>query len=206
VITRTPNSLALIADEDEYLLVANADNNNLAVFELEEGRPSKALGFIPVGWYPTSVRIHPKTKTIYVANGKGQSSRANVQGPNLDETSLTTTEYIAKLFVGTLSTISWPDPSRMAEYTRDAYTCSPLLENSGINAVPKEKSPIPHRLGEPSPIKYCVYIIKENRTYDQVLGDIPKGNGDPYLCLFPEKVTPNHHAIVNDFVLLYIAS
>jgi hypothetical protein len=63
-------------------------------------------------------------------------------------------------------------------------------------------NPIPRRLGLPSPIKYCIYIIKENRTYDQVLGDMPEGNGDPSLCLFPEKVTPNHHKLAREFVLL----
>ncbi|MBX6314978.1 MAG: phosphoesterase, partial [Isosphaeraceae bacterium] len=62
--------------------------------------------------------------------------------------------------------------------------------------------PIPRKVGDPSPIKYCVYIIKENRTYDQVFGDIPEGNGEPAICLFPEKVTPNHHALAKEFVLL----
>ena len=197
----TPNSLALTEDE-EYLLIANADNNNLAVFEIEEDEPIRGVGYIPVGWYPTSVRIHPKTQKIYVADGKGQSSKANVLGPNPGKKWMSTTEYIGGLYTGTLTSIDWPDDAKLYEYTQDAYSCSPYIEGSKTTFIPDEKNPIPFKLGNPSPIKYCVYIIKENRTYDQVFGDISKGNGDPYLCLFPEKVTPNHHAIAQNFVLL----
>ena len=197
----TPNSLALSADE-EYLLIANADNNNLAFFKLDNDGPSRSVGFIPVGWYPTSVRVHPGTNKIYVANGKGQSSKANRNGPNPGVPSISTTEYIAKLFTGTLSAIYWPSDKELSDYTRTAYECSPYQKDNQINAVPDGENPIPRKLGDSSPIKYCVYIIKENRTYDQILGDIKKGNGDPNLCLFPKKVTPNHHAIVNEFVLL----
>jgi hypothetical protein len=85
------------------------------------------------------------------------------------------------------------------------YECSPIqrgdpraVHDSGGVAA----NPIPGRVGEPCPIKYVVYVIKENRTYDQVFGDIPEGNGDPHLCLFPEAITPNHHALVREFVLL----
>ena len=200
----TPNSLCMTEDEF-FLLTANADNNNLVMFEMDQDQVSRSLGFIPVGWYPTSVRIHPETKKIYVANGKGQSSKANRLGPNPGISSITTTEYIAGLFVGTLSIVEWPNNSELIEYTQTAYDCSPYLEGNKIVISPDLKdgdNPIPRTLGDPSPIKYCIYIVKENRTYDQIFGDIKKGNGDQSLCLFPEKVTPNHHAIANEFVLL----
>src|SRR5207237_9112258 len=71
-----------------------------------------------------------------------------------------------------------------------------------VTAPRPPNNPIPAKLGDPSPIKYCIYIVKENRTYDQVLGDMPEGNGDPKLCLFPEPVTPNEHEIAREFVLL----
>ena len=93
----------------------------------------------------------------------------------------------------------------MAELTRTVYACSPLkakLSQADANRPSAPNHPIPAKVGDPSPITHCVYIIKENRTYDQILGDIKKGNGEPALCLFPEKATPNHHAIVNEFVLL----
>jgi YVTN family beta-propeller protein len=198
----TPNSLALSPDE-KHLLIANADNNNLAVFEIEKGGAAESRGFIPVGWYPTSVRIHPQTKRIYAANAKGQSSKANVNGPQpIYRDYTTTTEYIGALFLGALSGIEWPDKEKLATYTQDAYACSPYRGEGLVNEVPEGPNPIPRAPGQMTPIKHCIYIIKENRTYDQVFGDIEKGNGDPRLCLFPEKVTPNLHALVNTFVLL----
>lgn len=197
----TPNSLAL-SEGEKHLMIANADNNNLAVFELGEEEPSRSIGFIPAGWYPTSVRIHPVTGRIYVANGKGQSSKANTLGPNPGIPTMTTTEYIARLFVGTLSIIDWPGADKLGKYTQTAYECSPYVGADQITGTVDQNNPIPATVGDPSPIKYCVYIIKENRTYDQIFGDIGKGNGDPSLCLFPEKVTPNHHAIAKEFVLL----
>jgi hypothetical protein len=142
-----------------------------------------------------------------VANGKGASSRANRDGPNPIAPGGTgrTREYIGGLFQGTLSIIPMPGPDRMAAYSRTVYECSPLRRGdpTAVNgaAVPPGH-PIPGRVGEPSPIKYVVYIIKENRTYDQVFGDLPDGNGDANLCLFPEAVTPNHHALAREFVLL----
>ena len=91
----------------------------------------------------------------------------------------------------------------MVRFTKDAYAVSPLRQDEQPNLQSLAKdSAIPGRVGDASPIQYCFYIIKENRTYDQVFGDIAKGNGDANLCIFPELVTPNHHALVNDFVLL----
>ena len=110
----------------------------------------------------------------------------------------------ADLFPGALSIIDLPAGGdwrqQLAGYTSQCYQCSPRgeAEPAGMPA----DSPVPAEPGQPSPIKYCIYIIKENRTYDQVLGDLPQGNGDPRLCLFPESVTPNHHKLARDFVLL----
>src|SRR5206468_4149468 len=89
---------------------------------------------------------------------------------------------------------------RLTAYTQQAYLCSPLTPSNGVPAARPADSPIPARPGEHTSIRYCLYIIKENRTYDQVLGDMPQGNGDPNLCLFPERVTPNHHKLARDFV------
>jgi DNA-binding beta-propeller fold protein YncE len=200
----TPNSLALTPDET-ILLVANANTNDVAVVNVEEPGESKPLGLIPVGWYPTSVRVARDGKTIYVANGKGSSSRANRDGPNpLVRGGTPIREYIGGLFRGTLSTVPMPSPARMGEYTKAVYACSPLNKRAPAEVAVERPadSPIPGKVGEPSPITHCVYIIKENRTYDQVFGDMPKGNGEPALCLFPERVTPNHHALADEFVLL----
>jgi YVTN family beta-propeller protein len=200
----TPNSLALSPD-GKALFIANADNNNVAVVNVSERAHSASLGYIPVGWYPTSVRYSPIENQLYVANGKGVLPAANPQGPNpLARRSAAkgVRQYIAGLLRGTLSVIAPPTPGDMARYTRQAFECSPLEADESPTAQPEAGNPIPAKLGDPSPIKHCIYIIKENRTYDQVFGDMPAGNGDADLCLFPERVTPNHHAIARQFVLL----
>jgi DNA-binding beta-propeller fold protein YncE len=198
----TPNSLCLTPD-GQMLFVANADANNVAVFNVAEPGRAKPLGFIPVGWYPTSVRFNPADKRLYVANGKGTTPRANPKGPNpLMPRGKTIREYIAALFRGTLGIIDLPNPQEMSVYSRQAYACSPLRADQGVAAEPPRDSPIPRKVGQASPIKHCIYIIKENRTYDQVFGDMKEGNGDPSLCLFPAKVTPNHHQLARSFVLL----
>lgn len=198
----TPNSLSLTPD-GQMLFVANADANNIAVFNVATPGEAKPLGFIPVGWYPTSVRFNPADKRIYVANGKGTTPRANPQGPQPTlPPNATIRQYIGSLFRGTLSIMDLPTPERMAMYSKRAYQCSPLRADQGVMMPAPEGNPIPARVGDPSPIKHCIYIIKENRTYDQVFGDMKEGNGDPNLCIFGEKVTPNHHKLAREFVLL----
>jgi DNA-binding beta-propeller fold protein YncE len=199
----TPNSLCLTPD-GKMLFVANADNNNLAVFNVAEPGKAKPLGFIPVGWYPTAVRYNPADKRLYVANGKGDRSFANPQGPNpnLPRDQQTLRQYIAHLMRGTLGILELPTPEKMAAYSKDAYGCSPLRADQGVTAERPKDNAIPAKAGESGPIKHCIYIIKENRTYDQVFGDLKEGNGDASLCLFPAKVTPNHHKLAREFVLL----
>ena len=202
----TPNSLALSPDQT-LLFVANATINAVAVFDVSAPGHSRSLGFIPVGWYPTSVRVTPDGKRLLVANGKGSLSRANRHGPTPGREAPTLVrEYIAGLMTGTLSVIDLPARARFEEqmkaYTALAYRGRPsTTDGPGETALPAD-NPVPRKLGDPSPIQYVIYIIKENRTYDQVLGDLPEGNGDRALCLFPERITPNHHQIAREFVLL----
>jgi DNA-binding beta-propeller fold protein YncE len=204
----TPNSLALTPDE-KILFVANADNNNLAVFDVSAPGHSHSLGFIPVGWYPTSVRVTPDGRRLLVSNGKGILSMANPNGPQPGRKPRAETlpQYIAELLKGTLSVIDLPRArdeldNQLVVYTAAAYRCSPLKADTSVTAARPEDSPIPRTPGDPSPIKYVFYVIKENRTYDQVLGDMKEGDGDSNLCLFGEEVTPNHHQLARDFVLL----
>jgi YVTN family beta-propeller protein len=199
----TPNSLSLTPD-GQMLFVANADANNIAVFNVATPGEAKPLGFIPAGWYPTSVRFNPADKRIYMTNGKGLIPKANPQGPQpgVRPGRLTTQQYIGNLFRGTLGIIDVPTPARMVSYNKQAYLCSPLRADQGVWGEVPEGNPIPGKLGDPSPIKHCIYIIKENRTYDQVFGDLKQGNGDPSLCIFGEAITPNHHKLAREFVLL----
>jgi YVTN family beta-propeller protein len=205
----TTNGLALSADE-KTLYIANADNNCLAVFDVSKAGGSRSLGFIPVGWYPTNIKM--LGKKIIVSNGKGFTSMANPKGPQpvlkTDNSGYkqgatnSKEQYIGGLFKGTLSFISTPSPIQLKAFTKQVYANTPFTSAKAKTAAGETGNPIPRRMGEKSPIKYVFYIIKENRTYDQVLGDMPQGNGDTSLCIFGKKVTPNHHAIANEFVLL----
>ncbi|HEY2350519.1 MAG TPA: bifunctional YncE family protein/alkaline phosphatase family protein [Puia sp.] len=202
----TSNGVALSEDE-KTLYIANADNNCLAVFDISNHGSAKSKGFIPVGWYPTAVKV--SGNNIYVTNGKGFTSLPNPDYRVLDsaaslefEKGGAKSEYIAGLFRGTLSKIQTPDPGRLAEYSRLVMENSPFIKNKMLEAAGAQGNPIPMRVGDASPIKYVFYIIKENRTYDQVLGDIKEGNGDSSLCLFGKKITPNLHALAGEFVLL----
>ena len=207
----TSNGLALSADE-ERLYIANADNNALAVFEVEEAGSSKSLGFIPVGWYPTNVRV--VGKKVFVTNGKGFNSLANPNGPNPlgnkqkvifqkgDASKPAAVEYIGGLFKGTMSIFEEPTEQLLGLYSKAVYANTPYSKEKEMQATGEPGNPIPMKVGDPSPIKYVFYIVKENRTYDQVLSDVAGGNGDTSLLLFGEKITPNQHALVKEFVLL----
>lgn len=207
----TTNSVALSADE-KTLYIANADNNSLAVYDVTKPGSSKSKGFIPVGWYPTCVRV--TGKKIYVTNGKGFTSMANPYGPNPynkkhqlsfqkgDTAKVREVQYIGGLFKGTLSIINTPGAEELGHYSKMVYENSAYHKEKELVTQGEEGNPIPRKVGDPSPIKHVFYIIKENRTYDQVLGDIKEGNGDTSLCLFGEKITPNLHALAKEFVLL----
>jgi len=200
----TPNSLALAPDQ-KTLYVANANINAVGVFDVTTPGKSRSLGFIPTGWYPTSVRVTPNGKQLLITNGKGNVAKANPRGPQ-PVRGKSTEEYIAKLLRGTLSIVDLPSrkeaTSQLAAWTSEVLKCTPLRPDAQVSAPRPEGNPIPVRVGEASPIKHCIYIIKENRTYDQIFGDMPEGNGDPKLCLFPEPVTPNHHNLAREFGLL----
>lgn len=205
------NGLALSADE-KSLYVANANNNCLAVFNVSAPGSSKSKGFIPVGWYPTNIKVIGKK--IFVANGKGFSSFANPKGPNPvkaqemvtrhmgDTSALVRSDYIGGLMKGTMSVIDEPSDAALAVYSKAVYKNTPYSKTGEMNAQGETGNPIPMKVGDASPIKHVFYIIKENRTYDQVLGDMPEGNGDTSLVLFGEKITPNQHKIAKEFVLL----
>jgi len=195
----TPNALGISEDESR-LYIANADNNSLAVYEVSEPGRSRSLGFIPTGWYPTSVKaVNGK---VWFANGKGSSSRPDPRGPNPYVARKDWVDYIGRMFIGNLTVIDEPSEEELKVYTKAVYENTPYNKDKELTASGEEGNPIPRKVGDPSPIKYVFYIIKENRSYDQVLGDMREGNGDSTLCLFPEMVTPNLHAIARNFILL----
>ncbi len=174
-----PNALAL-APDGRTLYVAMAGNNAVAVVRVSPTRMQVA-GLIPVGWYPTAVAVSADGRRLYVANGKGGGSGANPDR-----------KYIGNVITGSVSIIPVPDSAALARHTRQVYTLSPY---SNARALPSVRPS-----GRP-PVRHIVYIIRENRTYDQVFGDMPEGNSDRSLAIFNDSVTPNAHAIARRWVL-----
>ena len=206
----TTNAVALSVDE-KTLYIANADNNCLAVFDVSKPGFSQSKGFIPVGWYPTCIKVIGKK--IWVTNGKGFTSLPNPKGPNpvkkravvyqgVDKKKPLAEQYIGGLFIGSMSIINEPSTKQLGIYAKQVYENTPYNKEKELFSKGEAGNPIPEKVGAPSPIKHVFYIVKENRTYDQVLGDVKEGNGDTSLVLFGEKVTPNQHRLAKDFVLL----
>jgi YVTN family beta-propeller protein len=206
------NGLAL-SENQKILYVANADNNSLAVFDVSKPGFSKSKGFISAGWYPTNVKVIGKK--IFVSNGKGFSSKPNAKGPDPtkhdqavnyqhgDYTSKQSQiEYIGGLFKGTMSIIDEPTDIQLAAYSKQVYANTPYTKERETISKGEAGNPIPMKVGDASPIKHVFYILKENRTYDQVLADMPGGNGDTSLLLFGKNITPNQHKLAGEFVLL----
>lgn len=181
----TPNGLAL-DDSTGRLYVANAGANHVAVFDVHEPGDSRAIGYIPVGWYPTAVRRSAVNGMLVVANGKGAGS-APSKGGDADTSAWCRYVSYSPSARGTLSLVQEPDARTLEQLTRVV-----------AGAVPEPRK----RRGRRPAVQHVFYIIKENRSYDQLFGDLPQGDGDSSLCLFGERVTPNHHAIANQFVLL----
>jgi YVTN family beta-propeller protein len=191
-----PNALTFDRSGNR-LFVCNGTQNAVAVVEFDPGK-SKLLGLIPVGWFPGAI-VHDASKSeLYVANIKGLS-------PGRPRKSNGRPEFNSHQYHGSISIFKTPSSRELASLTRAALDNMryPLLKQAALPPRPNEPArPIPERTGEPSVFKHVVYIIKENRTYDQVFGDLKEGNGDPSLCVFGERFTPNQHKMVRDFVLL----
>ena len=206
----TPDAVA-VAPDGKTLFVANADNNDVMVVDISDPAVSVVNGFIPVGWYPSALAVSPDNQTLYVANGKGLSSRPNVPPETTSPTKLhkpPAFDYIGRTLAGSISFINRPQAAQMAAYTEQVRRNSPYRPESFQSSPTHSDTVVPDHLGQDCPIKYVLYVIRENRTYDQVMGDFkdasgkPAGNGDPNLTIFGEDVTPNGHQLARDYVLL----
>lgn len=179
-----PDALAVSAD-GRSLYVANAGNNDVAVVDLSKEN-AQVKGLIPTAWYPTGVfAIGGK---LMMTNAKGLGAGPNTQG-----------QYIGNMMAGTLSIVSEPSTDELKHYTLQVQENNTIKQSSAGNG---QKVVIPRNTAEKSPIKHVIYIIKENRTYDQVFGDLGRGNGDPSLTGFGAQTTPNLHKLAKQFVTL----
>ena len=195
----SPNALAFDRG-GKVLYVANGTQNAVAVIDFKPSvQASELSGLVPVGWFPGALVVHHGLGRLCVANIKGLDPARGTD----EMTGLT--GFNSRQFHGSLSLLPIPASSDLPRltaavwenYHRERVARALLPPRPGVPAVP-----VPERIGEPSLFKHVVYVIKENRTYDQVLGDMPQGDGDPALCVFGENVTPNQHKLASEFVLL----
>jgi len=194
-----PNALAF-DKSGKKLFVCNGTQNAVAAFQFKPGQ-SKLLGLIPAGWFPGAIAFDARSKTICVANIKNLDVKKEKPRAGLGKVP----GFNSKQYNGSLSFVRVPSSKQLAAFTRTALADLryPLLAQAKLPArTDRPPQPVPERVGEPSVFRHVIYIIKENRTYDQVLGDLTNGNGDADLCVFGERVTPNQHKLVRDFVLL----
>ena len=194
----TPNGLSLSPD-GHTLAIANADNNTVTLADVSRPGAAAVQGWIPVGWYPTAVQFDRDGSRLFVLDGKGLTGLANPRGPQPGGARVDA-QYSGGMFQGGLSVIPVPNAAALARMTARVREITPYSDAHRLApANAPAASPIPRRVGDSSPIKYVFYVIRENRTYDQVLGDLPKANGDPSLTLFGANVTPNAHALATTF-------
>ena len=193
-----PDALAF-DKSGKKLFVANGTQNAVAVFQFKPGA-SEMLGLIPVGWFPSAVAFDARRDRLCVANLKDIATKTQRARVGADGFGFNTHQYC-----GTLSLVPVPAKKQLAAFTQTALANLryPLLTQAKLPPRPgRAPAPVPERAGEPSVFQHVIYIIKENRSYDQVLGDVKAGNGAADLCIFGERVTPNEHKLVHDFTLL----
>ena len=198
-----PNSLALSPDE-RTLFITNGGTNSVAAIQLAGAHgDSEVVGLIPTGWYPNSVSLNADGSVLYVVNGKGNTGP--VPRNCTDQIAVTTgnfgpcgsvNQYVWQRTKAGFSTIPLPTGRELADLTRQVARNNHFkfeTDDSEENAVTSFLR---------TKIKHVIYVVKENRTYDQVLGDLEKGNGDPSIVVFPEPISPNHHQLARQFVTL----
>jgi DNA-binding beta-propeller fold protein YncE len=198
-----PNGLALSPDE-KTLYVTNGGTNAVAVVRLApERHGSKVEGLIPTGWYPNSVSVSHDGTRLFVVNGKSNT------GPNPAACRNTTSiasgslngcnaanQYVWQLTKAGFLTVPVPSDKSLDDLTRVVARNNRFAAAQAVGPEQETLSFLRQH------IKHVIYIVKENRTYDQVLGDLEVGNGDPSLTIFPESLTPNHHDLARRFVAL----
>jgi DNA-binding beta-propeller fold protein YncE len=201
----TPSAVALSKDETRLYIVCS-DANAVAVADVSRLR-TKVLGFVPTGWYPTAARSLADGRLV-VLNGRGLGSHSNPLGPapmQRPETAYLGSQgihYVGRIQTGTASVIDPITAEQLDSFTRTVLANSPYNDSKlEVETGIPDGNPVPQAPGMPSPIKHVVYIVKENRTYDQVFGDLGRGNGDPSLIIFKADSTPNHRKLAQEFVL-----
>lgn len=210
----SPNALA-VNDEGTRLYVADGMDNAVGVVKLGSASSTRGagkttvIGFIPTEAYPGGLLLDHNT--LFVTNLEGEGSRVSTKEFKTSEVSKDVTAYNSHHETATVSVIPVPNEQLLKTYTDKVKALNLTFREEIARLVPRKNiapKPVPERIGEPSVFKHVLYIIKENRTYDQVLGDMPQGRGAPQLCIYGDSITPNQHQLAKDFLLLdnYYAS
>ncbi len=196
----SPNALT-VSPDGKTLYVANATNNDVVVINLNAAGDT-VTALIPTAWYPTGVVLTPDGKELQVINAKGLGAGPNTTGVKPND-SKPYDQYVGSMILGTLSQIDVSNTLAFPGYTKEVIANNGFSEGAKVRyATNPNENVIPLRPGDPSPIKHVIYVIKENRTYDQVLGSLGKGNGDPSINLFGDESAPNQRALAKQFVTL----
>lgn len=200
----TPDALT-IDNQRKLLYIANADNNSIAVVHIENRAHSTVIGFIPTGWYPSALALADHDHTLYIGNGKGEEGHPDLKGPGSPLASKWYgDETVKTLQKSSIEVLPVADlQAKLPHWTHEVTENTPYNDSLLSEArSPLEPTIIPQDVGVATPIEHVIYIIKENRTFDQEFGDLPRANGDPELTIFGEKVTPNQHALAQQYVVL----
>ncbi len=215
----SPTAMSLTAD-GRTLYVANAGNNDVAVVDLRRDddhekaddrkksddhkkSAGRVRGLIPTAWYPTGVQVTHDGSRVLIANGKGLGTGSNKGAASPSDPR--NFPYIESLLKGSLQIVPTPDERQLRSWTRQVEQNNDVRRGADDDDVRADDAPrtiIPRHPGQSSPIKHILYVVKENRTYDQVFGDLGRGNGDPSLAIFGQDVTPNQHELARRFVTL----
>ncbi len=195
----TPNALA-VSPDGRFLYVANADNNDVAIIGIAQKGNSALLGFIPTGYYPSAIAVTRDGRKLLVATGKGMGSRPTVpmvgKHPTTAPDPSHPFDYVGDILSGHLEILDVPHPKQLQAYTQQVFANVPKPEQATTQEDEAQaREAFSH-------IKHVLYIIRENRTYDQVFGDLGRGNGDPKLVFFGKDITPNAHDLANQTVIL----
>lgn len=211
----SPNALNIDASGTR-LYVANGLDNAIAVIRLgktisSKGRGTTSIeGYIPTEAYPSGILLHGTF--MYVTNLEAKGANVLSGATDIKQTDDKLIKaYTVHKQMASVSIITIPGKKQLIEYTNSVKKLSLFYRAALASQKPRknvEPKPVPERIGEPSLFKHVIYIIKENKTYDQVFGDIRKGRGDSRLCIFGDSITPNQHKLATDFCLLdnYYAS
>ena len=195
-----PNALTF-DKHGKRLYVCNGTQNAVAVFNFKPG-DSQMLGLIPVGWFPASIAFDARHEMLDVANIEDIAPHMEKPVAHKAKRGM---GYNTKEYYGSLSLAPVPSERQLKKFTETALDDLryPLLAQAKLPPRADQPArPVPERVGEPSVFQHVIYIIKENRSYDQVFGDVSEGNGNPDLCIYGDNVTPNQHKFVHDFTLL----